>query len=59
LVAFADVADELARVSFVMDPGVSLHARLGRTLSHLGLIDQARVHSDAALARATTPRATT
>jgi tetratricopeptide (TPR) repeat protein len=52
LAAFAEIADEVAQVSFVFDLGVSLHARLAQVLSHLGLVDQARAHRDAALARA-------
>ena len=35
-----------------MDPCVSLRSRLARVLSHLGLVDQVRVHSAEALARA-------
>jgi DNA-binding winged helix-turn-helix (wHTH) protein/tetratricopeptide (TPR) repeat protein len=54
MAAFPDVADQVDQVSFVMDPRASLHARLARVLSHLGLPGQARSSIDIALTRART-----
>jgi DNA-binding winged helix-turn-helix (wHTH) protein/tetratricopeptide (TPR) repeat protein len=45
-------AELTAYPAFVVDFGVSMHARLGQNLAHLGLADQARAQIDAALARA-------
>jgi DNA-binding winged helix-turn-helix (wHTH) protein/tetratricopeptide (TPR) repeat protein len=45
-------AELTAYPAFVVDFGVSMHARLGQNLAHLGFVDQARGQIDAALARA-------
>lgn len=42
----------IGNTPFVIDPEVSLRANLGPLLSHLGLVDQAQAHLDAALLRA-------
>ena len=39
-------------MAFVVDLGVSMHARLSQVLAHLGFPEQARAHTEAALARA-------
>jgi tetratricopeptide (TPR) repeat protein len=49
---FSELEDQPARVAFVVDLSVSMHARLAQVLAHLGLADQARAHIDTALARA-------
>lgn len=52
LSTFSEVAEQVDQVSFVMDPGASLHARLARVLSHQGIVNLAMSQSAAAVSRA-------
>jgi len=52
LADFAEFADRVSYVPFVVDLGVAMHARLCLVLSHMGRIDEARAQAEAATARA-------
>lgn len=52
LEVFAEFADRMSYVPFVVDLGVAMHARLALALVYLGRVDQARAQVQAAAARA-------
>lgn len=52
LSVFAELADPAHDPAFIVDLGVSMHARMALVLSHLGFPDQAWAEAEVALARA-------
>jgi DNA-binding winged helix-turn-helix (wHTH) protein/tetratricopeptide (TPR) repeat protein len=52
LSVFAELDDPARDPAFIVDLGVSMHARMALVLSHLGYPDQARAEAQLALARA-------